>query len=143
MLVRGACMGHLLWVADQPRVLVIDDHELVRKALRRHLEAAGCLVRGAKDGREGLAETLEWEPHVVIVDRRLPKLSGDDLAKLIMQQAKYPPGIIMLTGEPTHSLGPMREISRLFTKPVDFGELYAAMKPYLPMDGPPTDQTER
>ena len=84
-----------------------------------------------KDGLAGLHAVLEWKPHVVILDRRLPKLNGDDLARCIVEQAEKVPALFLITGEPTHSLAPVPGVVRLFTKPISFAALYAVMKPYL------------
>ncbi len=60
------------------RVLVIDDHPVVREGLRTILELSGeCLVVGeAADGRTGIDDYQRLRPDIVIVDIRLPTLSG-------------------------------------------------------------------
>ncbi len=59
------------------RVLIVDDHRLVREGLRRTLEEAGHDVVGeARDGAEGLDMAAELRPHVVLMDVSMPILDG-------------------------------------------------------------------
>jgi DNA-binding NarL/FixJ family response regulator len=73
---------------DTPRrVLVVDDHELLRAGTRRILdEATGFSVVGeAADGHSALREIDSLRPDVVLVDIRLPDMNGIDLARRILQ----------------------------------------------------------
>jgi CheY-like chemotaxis protein len=67
-------------------VLVIDDEEAVRVALKRVLERAGYTVRLAPGGSEGL-EALRRQPaDVVITDIMMPNTHGVDTIKAIVQE---------------------------------------------------------
>ena len=67
------------------RVVVVDDHELLRAGTRRILEeAVGFSVVGeAGDGNAALQVIGETGPDVVLVDIRLPVMNGIDLARRI------------------------------------------------------------
>jgi len=69
------------------RVLLADDHHLVRKALRALLEAsAGIEVIGeAEDGREAVQLVRRLQPDVVVMDIAMPGLNGLDAAQEIEQ----------------------------------------------------------
>jgi DNA-binding NarL/FixJ family response regulator len=71
--------------ASNYRVVVVDDHELLRAGTRRILEdAAGFSVVGeAGDGNTALLVIADTEPDVVLVDIRLPVMNGIDLARRI------------------------------------------------------------
>jgi DNA-binding NarL/FixJ family response regulator len=58
------------------RVLLVDDHRLVREALRRALEDAGYRVLEAEDGERAVERALTTEPHVVLMDVSMPGLDG-------------------------------------------------------------------
>lgn len=59
------------------RVLVVDDHELVRSVLRRALEEAGHdVVAEAADGEEGLRLARQHRPHLVMMDLSMPGVDG-------------------------------------------------------------------
>src|SRR4051794_22973933 len=73
---------------EQLRVIVVDDHALFRRALRRSLELGGFAVRAeVGSGEHALSATLEHRPHVVLMDQRLPDLSGPEATRLILAQA--------------------------------------------------------
>jgi len=59
------------------RVLVADDHQLLRQALRRALEEAGLSVVGeAADGEEAIRLVEQVAPEVVVMDVTMPVLDG-------------------------------------------------------------------
>lgn len=59
------------------RVLLVDDHRLVREGLRRTLEDAGFEVVGeASDGAAGLEMAERLRPHVVLMDVSMPVVDG-------------------------------------------------------------------
>ena len=63
--------------ADAIRVLIVDDHPVVRDGLRALLEGAGFAVVGeAEDGRRALAMVPSARPDVVLMDLRMPVLDG-------------------------------------------------------------------
>ena len=65
------------------RVLIADDHELVRLALRSLLEAEDYIqvIGEAADGEEALQLALELRPDVMLLDLRMPKMTGVDVAR--------------------------------------------------------------
>jgi DNA-binding NarL/FixJ family response regulator len=69
------------------RVVVVDDHELLRAGTRRILdEASGFTVVGeADDGGSAIAVIDRTDPDVVLVDIRLPSINGIDLARQIVE----------------------------------------------------------
>ncbi len=73
---------------DVRRVVIVDDHELLRTGTRQILEAApGFAVVGeAGDIDDALEVIDEHRPEVVLVDIRLPSGSGIDLARRIVRE---------------------------------------------------------
>ncbi len=82
-------------------ILVIDDDETIRHFLTRELKAEGYQVLTADSGKAGL-QILEKEPaDLVLLDIRLPDLTGIEVLERIRTQ--WPDQIVvMLTGEPDH-----------------------------------------
>jgi DNA-binding NarL/FixJ family response regulator len=70
------------------RILIADDHALVRDGLRMNLEARGdfVVVGEAVNGREALAKALELLPHVIVMDIAMPELNGIEATRLICEK---------------------------------------------------------
>lgn len=59
------------------RVLIVDDHEVVRKGVRSLLLRSGYDVCGEGiDGEDGLAKARELRPDVIVMDVSMPRLNG-------------------------------------------------------------------
>jgi CheY-like chemotaxis protein len=67
--------------ARRRQVLVVDDDEGARTALRARLESDGHTVATASDGSEGLSRLLQLRPEVSIVDIGMPGRTGYELAR--------------------------------------------------------------
>ncbi len=77
------------------RVVLADDHSIVRKGIREFLEEAGDIqvVAEAADGEEALALVREHQPDVLVLDIRMPRLSGVEVARRV---AAENPGVRIL-----------------------------------------------
>lgn len=78
------------------RILVIDDDENVRDTIIMMLEQEGFKICSAPDGVEGLEQALKHKPDLVLVDLRLPGLSGVEICKRL-RAANFKSGIIVLS----------------------------------------------
>ena len=77
------------------RILVIDDDLAVRKALRRLFESQGYIVDLAADGSSGLEILRNNVPSAVILDLRLPGISGHDVLRGIMRVTPETPIVVL------------------------------------------------
>ena len=70
------------------KVLLADDHRLIREGLRALLEQAGVEVVGeAADGHEAIACVKQLRPDVVVIDIAMPGLNGIDATKRLKTEA--------------------------------------------------------
>ena len=69
------------------RVMVVDDHPIMRNGLRDTLEASGRfeVVGQAKDGEEALSTVEGIEPDVIVMDVIMPNMDGIDACREIME----------------------------------------------------------
>ena len=85
-------------------VLIADDHQLLRQALRRAMEEAGLVVLGeAADGAEAVQLVDELRPELVIMDVTMPVLGGIEATRRL--HAAHPDlPIVVLTMHDEDSL---------------------------------------
>ena len=69
------------------RILIADDHEVIRRGVARVLQSRGDVEEYAEatNGEEAVEKALEWKPDLVLLDIRLPVLSGFEVSRLIKQ----------------------------------------------------------
>ena len=80
------------------KVLLAEDHTIVRKGLRALLDDAAniMVVAEASDGRDALAKVEDKSPNVVLMDISMPLLNGLEATRLIKK--KWPEvRVVMLT----------------------------------------------
>ena len=65
------------------RILVVDDHEIVRRGVRSLLEAKYDVCGEAVDGQDALEKARELKPSIVVMDVSMPKLNGLEATPLI------------------------------------------------------------
>ena len=78
------------------RLLIIEDEEALADAIARGLRKQGWATDIALNGRDGLEKALVNEYDVVILDRYLPGLHGDEVCRRLTQE-ETPARILMLT----------------------------------------------
>ncbi|MDH3237696.1 MAG: response regulator transcription factor [Deltaproteobacteria bacterium] len=80
------------------RVLLADDHSIVRAGLRRLVEDAGdmVVVAEAADGREAIKKVRECPPDVAVIDLSMPGMDGlEVVGRLLSHDPKLP--VLILT----------------------------------------------
>lgn len=71
------------------RVLLVDDHPVVRQGLRTLLDGRAQLevVGEASDGIEAVEKVMALRPDVVVLDITMPRMSGIEACRIIQQKA--------------------------------------------------------
>lgn len=86
---------------DKPmsrRILVVEDNDDGREALRMLLEATGQIVATAADGPSGLTAFNSFRPDIALLDVGLPGMTGYELASIIRKSENSSCTLIALTG---------------------------------------------
>lgn len=81
------------------KVFLVDDQTLVRQGVRSLLELADDIevIGEAPDGETAIARIPEAQPDVVLLDMRMPGLSGLDVLEHLGKSQQMPPTIILTT----------------------------------------------
>ena len=130
-------------VADPPRaavpsrwrVLLVDDHAMVRQGLRSILETYSDLeiIGEAADGLEAVESAKSTQPDVVVMDINLPKLNGIDATKRIKN---YAPNAVVIGLSVQHSAQTLNAVldagaSALLSKEQATVDLYRTITHFL------------
>lgn len=80
------------------RILLIDDHALFRIGLRELLERRGLeVVDAVGDCEEGIALVEEKQPDVVLLDMRMPQMTGLEVLQILRDKGQQMPIVILTT----------------------------------------------
>ncbi len=81
------------------RVFLVDDQTLVRQGIRSLLELAEgvVVVAEASDGRQAVERIPQVQPDVVLMDMRMPEMSGLEALQALGAAGTLPPAIILTT----------------------------------------------
>lgn len=80
-----------------PQILIADDHLYNRQLLIKILEPIGFQLKTAADGEQAIALWRSWQPDLILMDLRMPKLSGHEAIRLIKADARAETKVIALT----------------------------------------------
>ncbi len=85
-------------VSTPVRILTVDDNADANLLTARFLSSIGFEIRAAMDGVEAIQVFEEFHPHLVLMDRRMPKMDGLEAMRHIKssEQGRYVP-VVMIT----------------------------------------------
>ncbi len=110
-------------------VLVVDDNEALRDNLAEALELEGYAVAVAPDGKVALDRlATEPPPRVVLLDFKMPGMSGGDLLALIRQDPRLADVRVVMTTGSTGMRTLAADADAILMKPFGVRELLLALK---------------
>jgi DNA-binding response OmpR family regulator len=131
-----------------PQVLVVDDADKIRAAVRKLLERAGHDVVEASTGREALRVLYDIKPDVVLLDVSMPDMDGWEALERIRELTWVP--ILMVTARdtpPERVRGLRGGADDYILKPFEPEELLArietALRHAAPGEPPPSEPPPR
>jgi two-component system response regulator AtoC len=112
------------------RILIIDDEESLLESLEMYLTELGYSVGCATNAKEGLAKNAAFDPHVIILDIRLPDRDGFEILRALKGAGDTRP-VIMITA--FHDMDTTIKTVKLgafeyIPKPIDVDELQKAVE---------------
>ncbi len=112
------------------KVLVVEDHEVMARAIATGLRREGMAVDVALDGDDALGHLAVTRYDVVVLDRDLPGVHGDEICRRLAD-GRSPSRILMLTAASTVAArveGLGLGADDYLPKPFDFAELTARIR---------------
>jgi two-component system, chemotaxis family, response regulator PixH len=92
-------------MSETPRLVLVDDSEIVLAVTSDVLTKAGFEVRAVSSLRQFLNTVLDWKPHLIVTDLYMPGMTGAELCTWLRKQvqtAKIP--VIICSSAPTEEL---------------------------------------
>jgi two-component system KDP operon response regulator KdpE len=119
-------------IADNSRVLVVDNQAAAARVLAVALAGHGYQVKRAEDGRVALLQFAEWRPAIVLTDLLLPLMGGLELCRRIRARSRVP---IIVVSEKDEQAAKVEALDigadDYVTKPFGTGELLARIRATL------------
>lgn len=104
--------------SEHLRILVVDDEEWCRELLAKYLGDAGHTVELAPAGGMGLTKAIHTSFDIVITDRAMPGMNGDQVAAQLKEKFPHLP-VVLLTGDITHDTEHVpKAVDAVLEKPV-------------------------
>ena len=115
------------------RILVVEDDPAVQKALRRLFETEGYAVEVQSDGKSALDSVQASTPAAIVLDLRLPKVSGSDVCKEIKAKSPALPIVVLSAASDVSDKVLLLELGAddYVTKPFSPRELLARVRAAL------------
>ncbi len=73
----------------ESRILVVDDDQDIREAVRMVLEVAGYSVETASDGEQGLEKIRQEPPDLIVLDMMMPRMDGYGVVRCLKERPRW------------------------------------------------------
>ena len=114
------------------RVLIVDDNKDFADAIALTLNMEGYVAQACYDGGEALQRASTFQPQIVILDIRMPKLTGYEAARVFTRHPERTrPALIALTGttgEAAEVRAKMAGFDYYLAKPAETSTIVALVK---------------
>jgi len=117
---------------DKTRIMVIDDDQTIRDVLRDYLQELGYRVILAADGLEGMDKIKQEQYELIILDIRMPYVSGIGLVKIAREINPEIPVICMTGyGISPEKIAAEEQVDLILSKPFELKTLSQAISKLL------------
>ncbi|GAA0181363.1 response regulator transcription factor [Clostridium sediminicola] len=116
----------------EEKILIVDDEKSIADLIAYAFRREGYSVETAYNGEEALSKIKNFNPHIMIIDVMMPKMSGFDVCRKLDNRENL--GIVMLTAKNDivdKVLGLELGADDYITKPFDIREIMARVKSLL------------
>lgn len=110
------------------KVLVADDDDEFREALVEIISSEGWDVWQARDGKEALQHALELQPDVLVLDHRMPALTGAEVVKHLRAKGSRVPVVFVTAAHEIVEIASSVGVRCHLRKPFGFDELAEVLK---------------
>jgi len=123
--IGALCRTEIMTVSKESvRILIVDDEEAIRDSCRQVLSKDGYVVVSAADGSTGLKLLEVFRPHVVLVDLKMPGISG---LEMLTRIGRLDRSIVSIAISGYATVGNMK-------KALELGAMEFLPKPFAPSE---------
>ena len=120
------------FIANVPRVLIVDDEVLVLNFIREALLTEKFYLHQAENGHDGLTAAVAVKPDVILLDLGLPDMDGIEVIRRIRQWSQVPIIVISAQEQEADKVSALDSgADDYLTKPFGVGELRARIRAML------------
>ena len=109
-------------VVSQKQILVADDDEAIQLCLAEISLQEGWALSFARDGEECLEKIKKENPDLLILDQRMPRLTGEAVLAQLEAGGKVPPVILISAEKDLTRFGRFPFLVKVLSKPFDLDE---------------------
>ncbi|PBC67444.1 DNA-binding response OmpR family regulator [Streptomyces sp. TLI_235] len=129
-------------VPPMPRILLVEDDEVIREATQMALERYGFPVDTAADGLQGLERFRARRPDLMLIDVMLPLLDGVGLCRRVREESSMPILMMSARGEAVDVVSGLEAgADDYVVKPFEIAVLVARIRTVLRRTGPTAPDT--
>ncbi|OKH32915.1 two-component system response regulator [[Phormidium ambiguum] IAM M-71] len=107
------------------KILIADDDDDNRILLSFLIQSEGWEVIEAQDGQEALEKAIKEQPNILLLDNRMPKLTGTKVYETLCEQGMKIPVILLTAYADVQELADSLGICSYLNKPYDISRLMA------------------
>jgi two-component system, OmpR family, alkaline phosphatase synthesis response regulator PhoP len=121
-------------VSVRGRILVVDDDQAILDLVVWSLEDEGYAIQAARDGVEALQLVKQQLPDLILLDLRMPRLSGWEFYRMLRSSETTAslPVVIMTADKSAVPSHPSLRGAQFLAKPFDLSDLLACIRSALP-----------
>ena len=115
------------------KILLIEDDKLIQELIRRFLATHDFEIDIVNDGREALEYLKNTLPALILLDLRLPIVSGAEIIQFVRNELPPSTKIIVVSADKiqSHQLLERRLVNEVFVKPFNHLQLIRAIQSYV------------
>jgi two-component system response regulator (stage 0 sporulation protein F) len=113
------------------KVLVADDDEAIQICMEDISQQEGWNLTFASNGVECLEKIRQESPSLLILDQRMPRMTGEEVLHRLMEEGKPPPVILISAEKDLARLRRFPFIVKVLTKPFDLEDFVGIVNDQL------------
>ncbi|MGZ3650294.1 MAG: response regulator [Bdellovibrionota bacterium] len=118
-------------MSPQKKVLVVDDDEAIQICMEDISQQEGWNLSFASDGEECLEKIALENPALLVLDQRMPRMTGEEVLSHLQQKGSPPPVILISAEKDLARLRRFPFIVKVLTKPFDLEDFVDVVNQHL------------